>query len=109
MDQRQIFLTILGMALVTFVPRFLPLLVLSNRSLPPLLSRWLRFVPVALLAAMLLPSLTVQAPPERLGPASLFVWAAFPTAVAAWKKGSLVGAVTAGVGTVALARLLLSA
>jgi branched-subunit amino acid transport protein len=60
MDQKIILLTIFGMALVTYIPRLVPVSLLSSRSLPPLVIAWLRYIPVAVLSAMLLPSLVVQ-------------------------------------------------
>ena len=40
-------LCILGMALVTLIPRVMPVTLLAGRELPPLLTRWLSFVPVS--------------------------------------------------------------
>ena len=45
----EIALLIFLMAVVTFIPRVLPVLLLSRRSLPELLERWLSYVPVAVL------------------------------------------------------------
>lgn len=54
MDIRPEFLgLVLACALVTAVPRVLPLLVLSRLQLPQWLLDWLRFVPVAVLASLL--------------------------------------------------------
>jgi branched-subunit amino acid transport protein len=54
MDIRPEFLAlILACAAVTAVPRVLPLLVLSRLQLPQWLLDWLRYVPVAVLAALL--------------------------------------------------------
>lgn len=104
MNQQIIFLTILGMALVTYLPRVLPTWLLSGKSLPPLAAAWLRYVPVAVLAAMLFPSLAVQEAQVDPILAPLFFHAALPTVLVAWKTKSLVGAVAAGMGVVALAR-----
>ena len=104
MDQKDIFLTILGMALVTYIPRLLPVWLLSSKSLPPLVVAWLRYVPVAVLAAMLLPSIVVQDNQINLGLGNLFFWAAFPTLLVAWKKRSLFGSVVVGMVVVAVAR-----
>ena len=60
MDQKTLFLTILGMAAVTYLPRLLPVWILSSRNLPQLAVDWLRFVPPAVLAALLLPSLVIS-------------------------------------------------
>lgn len=104
MDQQIIFFTILGMALVTFVPRVLPTWFLSSRPLPLLVAAWLRYVPVAVLAAMLLPSLAVQEAQTDSISRYLFFYAALPTVLVAWKTKSLVGAVMVGMGVVAVAR-----
>lgn len=106
MDQTIIFLTILGMAAVTYLPRLLPVWMLSSRQLPPLVTAWLRFVPVAVLAAMLLPSLVVQNEQLDLGFNNLFLWASIPTFLTAWKTRSLFGSVIVGMLVVAMVRYL---
>lgn len=45
-------LLIIGMAVVTFLPRFLPLLLLSKKEVSPSLSRWMSFIPVSIFAAL---------------------------------------------------------
>jgi len=104
MDQKAISLTILGMALVTYIPRLLPVWLLSSRSLPPLVIAWLRYVPVAVLAAMLFPSLVVQSNQVNLSLSNLFLWAALPTLLVAWKRRSLFGSVVVGMIVVAVVR-----
>ncbi len=69
---------------------------------------WLRYVPVAVLAALLFPSIVVQEHQVNLGPENLFFWAAFPTLFVAWKTRSLFGSVLMGMMLVALARHLLA-
>jgi branched-subunit amino acid transport protein len=104
MDQKVIFLTILGMALVTYLPRLLPVCFLSSRSLPPLVVDWLRYVPVAVLAAMLFPSLLVEGDQVVLAQSNIFLLAAFPTFLVAWKTRSLFGSVVVGMILVGAAR-----
>ena len=48
---------ILGMGLVTFLPRWLPLVYLTKRNLPYWLVEWLDLIPAAILSALLLPEL----------------------------------------------------
>ena len=87
---------VLACALVTAVPRVLPLILLSRFSLPRWLLDWLGFVPVAVLAALaaievLMPggkALAFQLP-SLAGIAAAF-------AVAAWTR-SLLATVAAGV------------
>lgn|GEM_PF-6737604 len=56
----EIFFMIIGMALVTYLPRMLPLVVLLHRlPLPGPVYRWLGYVPVAVMAALLGPALAM--------------------------------------------------
>jgi branched-subunit amino acid transport protein len=107
MDQTRIFLTILGMLLVTYLPRVAPIWVLSSKSLPPVVVAWLRYVPVAVLAAMLFPALLVQDSRVQVGFDNLFLWASLPTLLVAWKTRSFFGAVLVGMGVIAVARHIL--
>jgi branched-subunit amino acid transport protein len=104
MDQNTILITILGMGAVTYLPRLLPILLLSSKKLPPLVVAWLRFVPVAVLSAMLLPSLLVGDAGLDVSKGNLFLWASIPTFLVAWKTRNLFGSVILGMGIVALAR-----
>ena len=46
-----------GMSLVTYLPRTLPLLYLAHRQIPQWLIDWLSLIPVAILSALLAPTL----------------------------------------------------
>ena len=104
MDQKNVFIVILGMTVVTYLPRLLPVLVLSSRSLPPILATWLRYIPISVMAAMVMPSLILQDQQIVLSRDNIFLWAAFPTLLVAWKTKSLFGAVVVGMVVVAAAR-----
>jgi branched-subunit amino acid transport protein len=118
-EQDRVLLTIVGMGFVTYVPRLIPLLVLTrptrssgddgaaSQSLPAWFTRWLGYVPVSVLAAMLLPSLLVIEGRAHLAWGNLYLWAALPTAWVAWRTHSLVAAVLTGVAVVALGRALM--
>lgn len=67
------------MGLVTYLPRLLPILALTGVSLPKWLVSWLRYVPPAVLAALMLPSILIQDGQIALGFENLFLWAALPT------------------------------
>lgn len=100
------------MALVTYIPRVAPLMLLSSRNLNPLLMRWLEMVPPAVLAALLAPGLLLQTGAEG-GKAlffsleNIFLLAAVPTCIAGWLSRSFFGTVAVGMGTVALLRYFL--
>jgi branched-subunit amino acid transport protein len=48
---------ILGMAIVTYIPRVVPLTFLEGRELPPLVSGVLRNIPFAVLGALIFPAI----------------------------------------------------
>ncbi|SIR36901.1 Branched-chain amino acid transport protein (AzlD) [Paenibacillus macquariensis] len=61
MDIRwNILIIIMGSALVTLIPRVLPLVVLSRFQLPNGLIRWLQHIPVAVMAALIAQELLIQ-------------------------------------------------
>ncbi|HEU4964455.1 MAG TPA: AzlD domain-containing protein [Bacilli bacterium] len=109
MDEKMIWLTIVLMALVTLIPRLLPVWVLAGRTLPPLVITWLRYVPVAVLAAMLAPVLVLVEDGQRLDLSwsNLYFWISVPTFLVAWKTRSLFLTVITGMGGIALVRLFL--
>lgn len=59
MDQK-IILVLIGMSVVTYIPRMLPLVVLSKVKLPPLFLKWLKYIPVAVLSALLAPGILLS-------------------------------------------------
>lgn len=50
-------LLILGMSIVTYLPRFLPLYLLTKMEIPEIVVAWLRYVPVAVLSALIMPGI----------------------------------------------------
>ncbi len=106
MDQKIIFWTITGMAVVTYLPRFLPFLFLSGRQLHPLVTAWLKLVPPAVLSALLVPSLIVRESQLDFSFSNIFFWAAMIAFPVAWKSKSLSATVVVGMGFVALGRYL---
>lgn len=105
MDQTQITFVIVGMAVVTCLPRVLPLALLASRRLPEPLTRWLSYVPAAVLASLLGPALFAPEGRIEVGLGNLFLWAAPITAFIAWKTRGLFAPVAVGMALVALARL----
>ena len=107
MDQTIIFLTIMGMFLVTYLPRILPLLVLPKRQFSAEIRIWLKLVPVAVLSALLFPSLIIIEGQVSLRFDNLFLWAAVPTIYIAWRTRSLFMSLLVGMSIVALARFFI--
>ena len=106
MSDQTVLFTIIGMGLVTYIPRLLPAWFLRGRTLPPFLEAWLKYVPVAVLAALLLPSLLVDGGHFNLTWNNLYLWAALPAGLTAWKTRSMFATVLVGMAIVAAARLI---
>jgi branched-subunit amino acid transport protein len=104
MDQKTIFLTILGMLVVTYLPRLLPVWFLSARKLPEMIKTWLNYVPAAVLAALLAPAVVMEGGSIFIAWSNLYLVALIPTLLVAWKTRSLFGAVVVGMGFVAAGR-----
>jgi branched-subunit amino acid transport protein len=93
------------MGVVTFLPRVIPMLVLPSSRLPPLVRTWLKILPVAVMAALVLSSLVPNHGDSPADPVGLTAFASLATLLVARKTRSLLGSVVVGVGIVALARL----
>lgn len=102
-----ILLLILGMALVTYLPRMLPLVALSHVKLPTLVLKWLGYVPVSVLAALLAKELLISDAGLALPPEHPQLLAAVPAFLVAATTRSLMGTVVAGIAAMALLRLVL--
>lgn len=99
-------LVIIGSAIVTYLPRMLPLVMLSKIKMPDLVLRWLSFVPPAVLSALLLPDLLLVNQRVDFSFSNLKLLAAFPTLAVAVKTRSMMAALITGMATVVLLRLL---
>lgn len=104
MDETIVLLTLVGMMLVTYIPRVVPVLALASRTLPEPLVRWLSFVPTAVLSAMLFPALLLKDNNFDFTPENYFLWAAIPAFLLAWKTKSFFGTVALGMVLVAAGR-----
>ena len=80
-------LMVMGMGVVTFIPRWLPLILLSRRPLPGWLIDGLDLIPVAILSALLAPLLLSSGNPPHLDFGRPELLAAAPTlGIALWTR-----------------------
>ena len=101
-----VLLLIMGASLVTFLPRVLPLVVLSRLELPDWAMRWLKHVPIAVMAALVAGELFIdEGQPVLLQHRNEILAGLFTFLVAA-KTKSLLGSVVAGIVIVMLLRQL---
>ena len=87
---------IVGMGLVTYLLRWLPLSILSRRRVPEWLTEWLDFIPVAILSALVLPLLVTSGEPRHLDLLRPELFVAVPAFLFALKTRSLGGTVIVG-------------
>jgi branched-subunit amino acid transport protein len=97
MTQTTIWLTLAGMALVTYATRVITLLALRD-EVAPWLRRWLGYVPVAIFTALILPPLLLQtrAGAPAIGPA---LPGGLAGALVAWRTGNVLLTILAGMAT----------
>jgi branched-subunit amino acid transport protein len=95
---RDYYYIVLGMGIVTFLPRFFPVYFLSGRTLPGWFIEWLDLIPAAVLSALLLPELVTTGTPRLFMPYKLDMIVAIPTLLFALKTKSLGGTVVTGMG-----------
>jgi branched-subunit amino acid transport protein len=89
---------IVAMGLVTYIPRWLPLFVLTKYALPVWFKEWLALIPASVLSALLLPALVTQGDPRCLDALRPELWVAVPTFIFALATKSLGGTVVVGMG-----------
>ncbi len=82
----KILLMILGMTLVTYIPRLLPFLMVSNEDMPKRLRRFLTLIPYTALGALIIPGVFSTTPDM---PAASLVGISFAV-IYAWFKGGII-------------------
>lgn len=99
------FLIILGCAIVTWLPRVIPFMLVRNVQLPDVVLRWLTYIPVCILSALVIQSLL-----NAEGDFVTFEWlnlvAFIPSVAVAILTKSLSQTVIAGVLTMAVLRYM---
>jgi len=96
MSSRDYIFLVLAMGAVTYLPRMLPLVILSRRKLPGWFAEWLELIPPAILSALIAPTLFAASNPRALSLGKAELLAAIPTLLFALKTRSLAGSVVVG-------------
>lgn len=100
----ELFIAIVGAALVTCIPRVVPMMYIATEALPSLVKRWLGFVPVAVLAALIGPDVLIHNGSLDISTNNLFLLVAIPALGVAWWTKSFFGTILFSMGAVAAAR-----
>ena len=96
MSSRDFLLLMISMGAVTYLPRMIPLVMLSRRALPQWFAEWLELIPVAILSALIAPTLFAHSDPRIFTLGKIELLAALPTLLCAVKTRSLAGTVVVG-------------
>ena len=86
---------ILGMMAVTYIPRVIPLLIMTERPINPLLKRFLLYIPYTALGALIMRGITEAPPNMRL----ITLVGISAAALCSWFKGELVLSVLVAIVT----------
>lgn len=78
---------ILGMAAVTYIPRLIPFLMLTNKEIPERVDRFLKCIPVAAIGALIIPGVFTATPDL---PVAGIAGIAFTLVIGLWKGGIIV-------------------
>ena len=90
----EIALLVLGMTLVTYIPRALPALLLDKMKLSPWVERFLNLIPYTAMAALIVPGvLSVDAAHPLIG-----ILGGLTALALAWRKCPLILCVLAAIG-----------
>lgn len=92
--------------LLTLLLKTVPVTVLKGKSFPQIVRRWLDFVPVAVMAALVGPDIFIYDNRLDFSPSNLFLIVSIPTLLVAWKSGNYFLTIAFGIGLVIAARYL---
>ena len=97
MSSAYVWSVIAGMAVANLVVRLVPIAALSRVALPDWLRRWLRYVPVSVMAALVVGEV-VRPGGDWLVPwQNPYLWASVGTGLIYWRFRSFLGATIAGI------------
>ncbi len=89
-------LMIVGMTLVTFIPRYGVLALLGKVELPKPIFNALKFVPPAVLAAIILPEMLLKDDQLYITPQNSFLVAGIVAGIVAWRTRNLLLTIVIG-------------
>ncbi len=101
-------LLIFGMAVVTFAVRYPVMLLVGKLPLPERLFQALRYVPPAVLAAIIVPGMLIpDGQTIDASPTNSYLVAGIVSAIVAWRTGNLLLTIVLGMGFFLVYRLIL--
>lgn len=102
-----IWLTMISVGILTFLTRFSFIALLERWQAPLIVQRALRFVPVAVLTAIIIPELVLNTGKLDVSPTNLRLLAGLVAVLVAWKTKNVVWTILAGMAVFWMLRLVL--
>ncbi len=93
-----------GMLLATFLTRYPMMLLVSRIDIPEELTRAFKYVPIAVLSAIIAPLIFVQDNTLSLSPNNHFLLAAIVAGLVSWRTKNLLLTILVGMGALLLFR-----
>lgn len=97
-----VYLLILGIAILTYIPRSFPIVYLSDKELPKWLVEWMKFIPAGIFAALICPGIFTNNGALDLSFSNIELIASILVFIVALKKKSLGLSIVVGVITITL-------
>ncbi|AFQ45392.1 AzlD domain-containing protein [Desulfosporosinus meridiei] len=102
----EVLFIILGMALVTYFTRFGALALFRFTGIPTWLNRWLKYVPVAILTALIIPSLLLPQGYLDISLNNHYLIAGITAAFVAYKSRNIIATLGLGMSVMLILKLL---
>lgn len=100
---RDILLIILGSALVTYLPRYIPILLFKDAELPVWFQKWMNYLPISIFAALIATDIFFWGESLELNPViNVKLLPSLLTVFIAYKTKSMIYAILGGVLAIAL-------
>lgn len=91
-------------SLLTILLKTVPITALRGDNIPRLVRRWLDFIPVAVMAALVGPDIFIYDGTFNISFSNLFLLVSIPTFFVAFKTAKYFATIAAGIGLVIIAR-----
>jgi len=101
----EVFYLIIGMALVTYFTRIGALALFRFTGVPTWLNRWLKYVPVAILTALIVPSLLIPKGYLDISLSNHYLIAGIVAAFVAYKSRNIIATLSIGMSIMFVLKL----
>jgi len=92
-------LCIVGMSIVSYIPRALPPFILAKTKISPLLERWLKYVPTAVFGSLVFSQIFISNKELNFSLSNVSLWTSIIVVIIAAKTKSLAKSIVLGLIT----------